>query len=332
MKTHADPRGFLVVPRSLLSLPVLQVRGERLTRYHAVLWLLHEAAWRETPRTVGSETVLLERGQLTHSIAFMAQAWNWDGKSVRLFLQQLQNSSVISSVSSSVLPRGQTIITLHNYEQYQGTKQSASVSDNVASSDVSSVAPAEIPVTLIKGIKSQGESRRASEFLTGSRPHLQVAGEAVEQTSESAKIVVDFIQARTLTWPDQPYLPHSNDRLHTQRWIMAGATVGLVPTQVRQLALGVFADVHARKRAAGHRPPGSLSFFEGAMIDAMRLAATPVAVIDLTAPSDPEPRGRARGGRDGPEEDMSRITPRELAAKYRRIEEDEERRRMGGGA
>jgi len=84
----------------------------------AFLWLVSEASWK--PRTVraGRAVVNLERGQLCASIRFMATAWTWSKSRVDRFLKRLEKQDMVRAESGT----GQLIITLCNYDEYQGKR------------------------------------------------------------------------------------------------------------------------------------------------------------------------------------------------------------------
>lgn len=59
--------------------------------------------------------ISLERGQLSHSIRYMAQAWGWAESKVDRYLKKLQNNRMIEAQTET----GQSVITICNYHHYQ---------------------------------------------------------------------------------------------------------------------------------------------------------------------------------------------------------------------
>jgi len=114
--------GFIKTPRRLFKDPLLRDSGY----FHAWLWLVNEAAWKSRRVTVNngrtSEIVELERGQLSHSRRYMATAWRWSEKRVRTFLNRLRKVGMIDLQAG----RLQTVITIYNYDNYQGTRDDQS--------------------------------------------------------------------------------------------------------------------------------------------------------------------------------------------------------------
>lgn len=113
--------GYIAIARGILDHPVIGAR-KPYSRLEAWLWLLLEAAWK--PHRVGMSTgyagrgrevIELQRGQLTHSLRFMADKWGWSVKAVRSFLTGLEKGTMVATAKGTA----QTVITICNYEVYQ---------------------------------------------------------------------------------------------------------------------------------------------------------------------------------------------------------------------
>ena len=108
-------RGCFVIDRDVFEEPLLQDP----IHFRAYIWLLAEAAW--APRRIlvsngRAEVVLeLERGQLSHSLRYMAKAWNVTVKRVRTILHRFEIGSLIGIQTGTL----QTIITVCNYHTFQ---------------------------------------------------------------------------------------------------------------------------------------------------------------------------------------------------------------------
>ncbi|WP_316229206.1 hypothetical protein [Bradyrhizobium sp. SZCCHNR1070] len=111
-------RGYIAVARGLLKHPLVGAT-KPYSDLEAWLWLLFEAAWRPHRVAVKNgqarEVVALERGQLTYSRSYMAEAWGWSEKRVRTYLVRLEKDGQIERQTG----RLQTVITLCNYDIYQ---------------------------------------------------------------------------------------------------------------------------------------------------------------------------------------------------------------------
>src|SRR5262249_8543251 len=116
---NRNERGFVALVRGVLDHPKVGAR-KPYTYFEAWVWLLFEAAWK--PRRIGVvnrhgvyTAVNLERGQLSHSLRYLAKAWGWrSDKRVRTFLNRLKMDGQIDAQTDA----GQTVITICNYERY----------------------------------------------------------------------------------------------------------------------------------------------------------------------------------------------------------------------
>lgn len=91
--------------------------GEPFTRAQAWCWMIEEAGWQETKVGIAGKTVVLDRGQFSHSQRFMAAAWEWDKAKVERFVYRLKTEAMIETATEA----GQLVITVCNYEKYQTT-------------------------------------------------------------------------------------------------------------------------------------------------------------------------------------------------------------------
>lgn len=81
-------------------------------------WLLSNAAWKDTTqRNHKGEVVDVKRGQYHTSLRILADHWGWSIKRVRTFLKVLEKCGSVGTVGAQT----GTIITICNYEEYQGT-------------------------------------------------------------------------------------------------------------------------------------------------------------------------------------------------------------------
>lgn len=107
--------GFIKLHRGWRECEVF--RDEPLTERESWLWLLENAAWKDTTRKAGKGNVVsIERGQIHTSERTLAAAWRWDRKRVKRFLKRLENARMMTPQMG---PDG-TTITICNYEKYQG--------------------------------------------------------------------------------------------------------------------------------------------------------------------------------------------------------------------
>jgi hypothetical protein len=115
--------GVIAISRKLFDPDDAFFGGEPFTRREAWQWLIAQAAYK--PRTVRVRvgrkvsSVHLDRGQVSHSRAFMSDAWGWTDKTVRTFLDRLELDGRIERSEGQQTGQHQTIITICKYDEYQ---------------------------------------------------------------------------------------------------------------------------------------------------------------------------------------------------------------------
>jgi hypothetical protein len=107
--------GYYLMSRGWLDNPALGGKREPYCKRAAWAWLIEEAQWQDRRASIAGKTVILRRGQLSHSTRFMAKAWSWSEAAVRRFIERLKTDAMIDASTDA----GQTIITLCNYDRYQ---------------------------------------------------------------------------------------------------------------------------------------------------------------------------------------------------------------------
>lgn len=90
-------------------------KDEPFTEREAFVWMIMEASWKPREKRVGSATVFLERGQLSHSIRFLAEAWGWKRNKTHRFITRLKNRDMIGTESGT----GVLVITIRKYDEFQ---------------------------------------------------------------------------------------------------------------------------------------------------------------------------------------------------------------------
>ena len=113
-------RGFIALARGMLDHPIVGIDSRRaFSRTEAWQWLLFEAAYKPRRYQAGNAVIELERGQLAHSIRYMAKAWRWPESKVRRFLERLKTGAGTGAMIGAETGAGITVITICNYERYQ---------------------------------------------------------------------------------------------------------------------------------------------------------------------------------------------------------------------
>lgn len=106
-------RGVFGVDRGIFDHHLFD--GHEFSRREAWLWLVSEAAWKGKSVRVAGKTVELQRGQLCHSVRFIADKWGWSKSTVQRFLDTLKNEAMIEAENGTDF----RIISICKYEEYQ---------------------------------------------------------------------------------------------------------------------------------------------------------------------------------------------------------------------
>lgn len=118
-------RGFFAVDRGFFEHPIFA--PEPFTEREAFLWMIREAAYGDRRVRRGKEMLDLARGQLAHSLRFMATAWKWKSDArVRRFLNRLKTDAMVIIETT----RETTRITICNYDRYQTTRRTERRADD----------------------------------------------------------------------------------------------------------------------------------------------------------------------------------------------------------
>lgn len=91
--------------------------GGPYDRRSAWLWLIANATWKAKKVRHKGRVMTLERGQLLAGRAYLAQQWEWSEQSVRTFIAQLANQSMLKINQSG--GHFANVITICNYDTYQ---------------------------------------------------------------------------------------------------------------------------------------------------------------------------------------------------------------------
>ncbi len=112
--------GFILISRKILQSPALMKRDRSYCEVGAWLWLLLEASFTDRDFTIGTQTVRLKRGELCHSVSYMAEAWGWTQSKSRHYLDKLVKFNSISfGKSDGKSADFPNIIKIVNYDDYQ---------------------------------------------------------------------------------------------------------------------------------------------------------------------------------------------------------------------
>ena len=111
--------GYVAISRSLWSDPDFD--DGPMSQREAWIWLIAEAAWKPHKVRRNNAIIELQRGQVAHSIRFIAEAWGWHRARVERFLKALKNRDMIETATETSV----SVITICNYDKYQAGEKAA---------------------------------------------------------------------------------------------------------------------------------------------------------------------------------------------------------------
>lgn len=107
--------GYIKLHRGWRNDPIFQDKGP-FSEAEAWIWLLENAAWKDTVRRTGQGGIMpVQRGQLHVSLGSLSAAWNWSIKRVRGFIERLEKGHMVGTVKG----KAGTVLTITNYRKYQ---------------------------------------------------------------------------------------------------------------------------------------------------------------------------------------------------------------------
>ncbi|HVI27511.1 hypothetical protein [Hansschlegelia sp.] len=106
-------RSVFAVDRGVFTDP--DFADEPFTEREAWLWLISDASFKAGRRRGSSGVVELNRGEFSHSVRFMAEAWKWSKSRVDRFLDRLEKRDMIRDTSRD----SQKVYLIKNYNRFQ---------------------------------------------------------------------------------------------------------------------------------------------------------------------------------------------------------------------
>lgn len=237
--------GYYLMHRGWMENPALGGRREPFCRRAAWAWMIEEAKWRDEPENVAGKTVVIKRGQFCHSVRFMADAWGWDEKKVRRFLSRLQDDAMIACGTV----RGQSIVTLCKYEDYQ-------VQPRGAAAATTEPAPHQRRDDAANLNTGNSGNKESSTPAVHEESGPAAAAKPVDPIQDAAVAIRKrFLSLRSELWPQESRWPAPNMTLDTiaAQWLRDGTPA--------ELALEVVERQMRRRAEAGRPSANSLTLF-----------------------------------------------------------------------
>ena len=92
---------------------------DRFSKAHAWIDLLLLAGHKERVVSIRNVSIKLQTGELAYSQKTLAERWQWNRRTVRKFLRELENRGMIHNRISKVT----TVISIKNWQKWQGDAQ-----------------------------------------------------------------------------------------------------------------------------------------------------------------------------------------------------------------
>ena len=124
-------RGYFKVHRDMLDHHL--VGSHNKDYFTGWCWLIGNAAWKPIRINAQGRTIDLKRGQLCHSIRFIADKLEWSKSKTHRFIARLKSGTMIETDSGTAGGTGQIVITICNYENYQDGDESSGTASGTAS-------------------------------------------------------------------------------------------------------------------------------------------------------------------------------------------------------
>ena len=157
--------GYFKVHRKIWENPIFS-SGERFDRRSAWLYILSHANYTEGSFMVKGRLLHIQRGQLMTSIRYLSNKWHWDKDTVSRFLTDIETEKMITVTRT----QNGTLITVRNYNKYQGSGDSDSEDTDTEPDTESPTNPdtgTDVKPPLLKNIKKN--IKTSKEITRGGR-------------------------------------------------------------------------------------------------------------------------------------------------------------------
>jgi hypothetical protein len=176
---NKDRPAYIALARSFIrDLRYRRPSGRPLTELEATIWLIAEAAWKPRGSATRFGSIHNERAQLSITQRALAREWKWSKSKVHRFLFELRRDGTIAidlafpgpKTEAQTEPRrgyGRTLITLINYDKFQGFGKSAKRLDQALDQKVDQSRP-ELPGLIYPIASKPTETNKSIKSLAGS--------------------------------------------------------------------------------------------------------------------------------------------------------------------
>jgi len=158
--------GWIRLYRSLLEHPMWT--SDRFTKGQAWVDLVLSAAFEDHEVFIVHGPAWVKRGHVLTTQVTLAKRWKWNRETVRLFLRELERHFMAAIETSNASATGYTLITILNYEKFQGDPDNASATGSATRTATQSATDRPVTGHIIRReirerrTSSTGRSRKPS--------------------------------------------------------------------------------------------------------------------------------------------------------------------------
>lgn len=228
--------GFYLMHRDAMNHPLFA--GEAFTRFQAWEWMIREACWKDSSTRVKGKSITLKRGQFTHSIRFMADAWGWTKDRVARFVNALETETMVMTEAET----GQLVITICKYDEYQaGPNEDATACETATATAARQQRDREERRERSKERKEKKDRSPNGDLVLGdppdggfedfysrfpkkkNRPDAERAYRAALKKGNTHEAIIRGLERHVAgwnTWPpsDRQFIPGPGPWLNGERW------------------------------------------------------------------------------------------------------------------
>lgn len=214
--------GYIKLYRGLTENPLWN--KESFSAGQAWIDLLLGANFKDKTIYIRKTKIEVKRGQIAWSMLTMARRWKWSRGKVIRFLKDLESEQMIVQHSGHLT----TLITICNYEKYQGFDTADGTTDDTADDTAGSTTDGTQHNKVNKGKKEKNNYTVEFEQFWKTYPRKEKKSEALKYFQKISpdqelldRIIADVqARARTHDWTKDngKFVPHPTTYLNQKRW------------------------------------------------------------------------------------------------------------------
>lgn len=125
MPPKPDNGNYFAINRRIFRADHPLWKGQEFSQREAWIWIIAEAAYRNTTLRLFNRAIPVKRGQLAVSLRHLATTWRWSKSKAYRYVQRLREAGMIAYTRPSKDALAPLVITVLKYDEYQrAAKQS----------------------------------------------------------------------------------------------------------------------------------------------------------------------------------------------------------------